>query len=135
MLYGIQDRINKAIADFGFSTATIDIYKGAARDLFSVPFVQVMEISKGLIFTTGQDDYTPSRPMHFVEGEVVIDAKEKSIQVIREGKVEAVIRPATLEEENIILDYVGFSTPEDIARMAAHVKQFEAACRDSEKFL
>lgn len=133
-LYAIKDRVNKAIHDFCEGYAAIDVYRNGRKSI-SLPFVQVMEISKGLIFTTGQDDYTPSRPMHFVEGEVVIDEKEKSILVLREGQVEAVIRPATLEEESTLLNYVGMSTPEDIERMAAHVKQFEEACRDSEKFL
>lgn len=132
-LYGIEDRLNKAIRDFAEGYAAIDVYREGAL-FISLPFVQVMEVSEGLIFTTGQDDYTPSRPMHFVEGEVNIDEKERSITVTMDGKTAAVIRAATLDEESMLLSYVGMSTPEDQERIAGHIRQFKAACQDFDSF-
>ncbi|SNY58414.1 hypothetical protein SAMN06297280_3394 [Arsukibacterium tuosuense] len=129
-LYAINCAVNAAIRDFFNGLAGIDIYRPRGCIGLSTHFMQAQQVKNGLLITRGRDDYTPGRSLNFIEGEIVIDEKAKSIQVIHEGKVVAIIRKATDAEEMYLIDYN--NEPDD--EIAQHVKWFKGACADFNKF-
>lgn len=133
-LYAIQDKVNEAIRRYTGGFAAVDIYR-AGRLEHSIPFVQAMQIKQGLVITTGEDDYLPSSTMHLIEGIPEFDEENKLIRIKQGSSTNAIIREATLREENSLLEYIGFSTDEDKARIAKHVESFRAACADTEAHL
>jgi hypothetical protein len=129
MLYATKGKVNDAIKRFGWDMARITILEPG----YETPFVQSAEITKGLVISTGHDDYSPGKTLRLIQGEVAVDDERQVITVEKDGEIVARITEAT-DEQFANASYMGQFQEDDIAFMKKHVELFKRQVEDAEKY-
>lgn len=129
MLYATEGKTNAAIKRFGWDMARILIIKNN----YETPFVQSAEITKGLVISTGHDEYSPGQTLKLIEGEVVVDDENQVITVVKGDQVVARIIEAT-DEQFGRNNYTGQFQPDDIEFMRKHIEIFKKQVTDADYY-